>query len=156
MSVYYRQSATACIAVLGQPSGIEERYSEVDNTTMKVYHYSSNNLYFIRNKLVGYQIRDTSISVGRVKGNSFKISDKIANTLDGAVMDPTRRTLDNTSFSKSFYNFPVSETPGESRNIMYNKSSLIFLNDGNVPCDCFVELLFDSNGELFDITLTEP
>jgi hypothetical protein len=125
-----------CIRILGQPDAISNVYSEIDEDTMKLYKYGQNELYFLQGKLTSYEIKDSSIWVGEVNGQIFKIGDRLTS---------------RSARPANFQGLIINRYAGESRNMSFAFASINEIKNGNNYLDSYFELLFDSQGMLFSI-----
>lgn len=149
------ETTAKCVQLFGQPSTIANFYSEVKDETLKVYYYGSNKIYFSDSKLVGYEITSLGILVGEPNGLTIKIGDKITITTTQVRIDPGNPPRFQPVTTVSFHNFPLSNYVGKSRNMNFKSiSNLTLTSNGNV-IDSSIELLFNSNNELFNISLLD-
>ncbi|GGB97307.1 hypothetical protein GCM10011325_25800 [Dyadobacter sediminis] len=134
-------SFAECITTLGKPDSISDVYSEMDEDTLKLYSYGKCKLYFLKGKLDAWHLLDDKIAVGQANGRMFKVGDQLKPTT-GKPMD--------------FQGFAITHYDGESQNMRFKSASLNWIKSGETQLDCILELLFDSEGNLFSISKLNP
>lgn len=130
-------SSTAdCIKALGRPDNISDYYSEIDEDTMQLFTYGKSSLYFLKDKLDSFNIRDKSVRMGHINGPMYKIGD---------------RRGDN----KALGQFPITHhQSGVSKNIRYTSASVMQLQINGKGMDTLVEFLFDASDRLLSFSIT--
>ncbi len=134
--LYMGNSQKAAIAILGNPTSRSTYFSEIRNVNLDVLTYNNNKLYFDATGLVLYDIVDATIAVGKNYANSFRVGT-------------------NRGGGSTFFGLPVNTTSGKSRNIIYSAIAAAGLKSGNTPLDYGVEVLFNTNGDAFNICVLE-
>ncbi|MCF2442820.1 hypothetical protein L0657_02545 [Dyadobacter sp. CY345] len=124
-----------CQKIFGKPSSVENFYSEIDEDTLQLLNYGKNKLYFDKGIFRTFDLVDAFMSVGDSKGNIFKIGDKMK-TKNGV---------------KTFFDFKLNETPGNSWNLDFETSANAYLKRNGLVMDSGIGLLFDKNDTLFYI-----
>ncbi len=124
-----------CEKIFGKPSSVESFYSEIDEDTLQLLKYGKNKLYFDKDILRSFDLVDSFMSVGDSKGNIFKIGDEMK-TKNGI---------------KTFFDFKLNETPGNSWNLDYETSATANLKRNGLVMDSGIGLLFDNSDTLFYI-----
>ncbi|WP_128547541.1 hypothetical protein [Larkinella soli] len=110
IGLVWGESPTKCIQVFGRPSRIGHCFSEIDDDTIQVYNYGSNQIAFLDEELVSFEIVSPGISVGTVNGPTFKIGEPIR-------------------FAKvdKFFGFPMFQSSGQSRGKSFKAISIFYL-----------------------------
>ncbi|WP_141110341.1 hypothetical protein [Dyadobacter psychrophilus] len=142
-------SAAQLIAILGEPDQISDYYSEIDEDTLKLYKYGKNNIFFLHDKLVNWDLSDSGIWVGAVHGQTFKVGDKLVSQNQNFRQKPGTRP------TAQFLGFPVTHKTGISRNLHFDSACVLQLTKGAIQLDSRVELLFDRTNKLFSIALLD-
>jgi hypothetical protein len=133
--LYIGNSQKAAIAILGPPSSRSTEYSEMDNTNFDVFNYGSSKLYFSSDALVTYDISTPTIAVGKNYASSFRVGN-------------------NRGTGSTFYGLAVKTTPDTSGNFNYSSIALAGLKSGGTGLDNSIRVLFDANGNVYNISLT--
>lgn len=133
------ESTRKCRLVLGRPQRISKLFFEMDDDTATVYHYGKNRLYFLKNKLESYQIRDPSILVGEPQGLTFRINDVIQ------PKSPHR-----------FQGFPIRYEKSNSYNVNHSAHVHLALKKGTIRMDTFFNALFNEKGKLIFMATGQP
>ena len=147
--VTFGQSPQQLIAILGQPTKIEDNFNEMENVTEKVYIYGKSKFYFIGNKLDSFDINDSSISVGTIGGASSKVGDKLTITTKQIPSDPRNPGRTTTVTTKSFLDLPLDTKKAIDRNMVYASRSSVSINNS----DYFINFLFNDQDILFNIAI---
>ena len=142
-ALYLGDSSEQALKILGKPTQTETHYSEVDDAMMEVWTYHQSKLYFLKNALKDFTISDTHLWVGKARGETFKIGDKLLMHRNGN----TKTAL--------FYHYPVTIEKGRSRNIDYTESCAVTFTINGHWCENFIELLF-KNGVLINVGTFTP
>jgi len=143
--VHLGESAAKCMRALGQPEGISDYYSEIDDDTLDVFHYGKNTLTFQHNRLVNWNLRDDKIRVKYANEPMFKIGDPLA----------SQTSSSGAQTNYKFLHFDVTRKAGISQNMHFESALIIWLKDGPVSLDNHMELLFDSENKLFAISILD-
>lgn len=139
------ESPAQCMRALGQPEGISDYYSEIDNDTLDVFHYGKNTITFQQNRLVSWKLRDDKIGIKYANGPLFKTGDLLASK-SGSSGEQT---------NYKFLNLDVIRKAGMSQNMHFESALVIWLKDGPIQLDSHMELLFDSKNKLFSISILD-
>lgn len=155
IGLLWGESPTKCTQVFGQPVSITDQFSEIDDATMKVYKYGNNRIFFLNNKMIGYEILDNTIKVGAVNGQTFQIGNTMTVTVVKVPIDPRQpgRTRDENRYS--FLDFPMSFGSGTTDGKAFRALSVVQLKSGGVNTDGRIELLFNASNQLFCISMLE-
>ena len=151
--VICRETTNKILQTLGQPSGIEGYFFEMNDRNGKIYHYGSNKLYIIGDTLISFEINDPSITVSAGKSKTFKIHNKIKTEFKQGFTKNGKSSKSETS--QSFIGFPVSSISGNAFNVDYKKSLLIRLENNSQLSDSSLSLLFNDQDELIHIHYTD-
>lgn len=127
------------ISVFGKPNSISDFYAEIDEETLKVYHYGTNKFYFSKDSLSSFEINTSDFLVGQPNKQYFTIGEKI-------------KSLEN---KLQFHQFKIEKSNGKSRNLAYSYIAYAQIKAGETPTDTGIELLFDDNEKLFNIAFLQ-
>ena len=155
IGLLWGESPTKCIQVLGQPASISDQFSEIDNATMKLYKYGNNTIIFLNNRLIGYEILDNTIKVGKVNGQTFKVGDAMTVKTVQVPIDPRQPGRTRTENRYTFLDFPMSIGAGTTDGKNFKSLSVVQLKSGAINTDGRLELLFNSSNQLFCISMLE-
>lgn len=147
--VHLGESPAQCMRALGQPDGISDYYSEIDEDTINLFRYDRNTVAFLDNKLVGWDLLDHQISVEHANGQIFKVGDKAALQPRSADMPDSGRS------DYRFLGFACTHKAGISQNMYYDAAIIIGLKKGSTQLDSRLQLLFNSDHTLFCISLLD-
>ncbi len=155
ISLVWGEGTSKCAQVFGQPSNITSYQSEVDEATVTVYHYGSNTIDFIDDKMVGYELSSPTIEVGTVNSQGFKINDRASVTYTQVPKDQGPGMPGFVTEERhNFRDFPVTKASGQSRGKNFERVSVAYIKNGGTRIDSRFELLFDTNGYLKNICLS--
>jgi hypothetical protein len=147
------ESIGKAVQILGQPTSISDEYWEIDSVLVKIYNYKGNFLYFTNDVLSGFELKDSSIQVGSIGGITFKVKDRITIKIKKTNRRPGLSPI--IKRKKTFFDFSLVERDGKSRGIEYSAISVNYLSDAAANLDSRLELLFNSNDQLINISVSE-
>jgi hypothetical protein len=125
--------------VLGPPTKISRFYYEIDRAWATVWHYGSNQLFFLADRLDIAELADNRWIIGKSGTPGFRV---------GSVPKMTKPSA-NAATLLAFGNFALENKPGIARNLPYAAISYdnFKLPQGGVSDDGY-EILFDKQGKV--------
>lgn len=144
------QTSIKCQQVFRHPTQIKRYYAETEEDSVTVYSYGCNELHFLRDKLISYELSDSLIIVETAEGLRFKVGDPLS-----SVRKAFQPVKAKPHQAPTIADSPVHYELGESRGRIYQASSLIYLREGSTPLDSRYELLFNGQHKLIHIALLD-
>ena len=145
------QSPAAAIKALGWHTTREKLLDEATEDSVEVLHYRTNALYFVKDKLEGFELNDNTLALARADGQVFGVSSKLTLVLkkSGAPAAPAGTTylLDNRPLT----DLTISAEPGTSDNVNYQLRASNDTRFGDTNLDGWFEILFDKNNRVIRI-----
>ncbi|MFD1470808.1 hypothetical protein ACFQ48_21475 [Hymenobacter caeli] len=155
-ALYLGQNSEAAIRVLGNPTKTGKEFIETQEGNADVFYYKSNRLYFVKDTLVGFDLRDESLVIGETIITSFGVNYKIANTPRQIAKDTQRKSPHFINSSRILVGFVWGKNPGETRNQRYSSKFFGFLFNGPKDINSWLEILFDDSGEVINVVVGAP
>lgn len=146
--VHFAASREVATKVLCQPTKKKRLVDEIRGGFVDVALYRTNKLYFKKNSLQGFELRDNSLAYGKSPETAFRIGSKIYST--AKKPQPGATTGANYLLdAKPLAGFGVDTLWDLSRNVSHSLAVVSYPKYGGVYADeMALELLLDSNGRL--------
>ena len=145
------QSRAVAIKRLGTPTKQGKVFFEIDDDTAVVLYYHANRLYFLKDRLEGFELNDNTLVFGKSYEQAFRV---------GAVLKATAKqgALGNAGLGSRYLvgstplaGLHVNTKPGRSRNLNYKTSASNYTRWGKQGYDAWFEMLFDANNKIINI-----
>lgn len=145
------QSRAVAIKRLGTPTKQGKVFFEMDDDTAVVLYYHANRLYFLKDRLEGFELNDNTLAFGRSYEQAFRV---------GAVLKaPAKQGAPGNAGlgvrylvgSTPLVGLHVNTKPGRSRNLNYKTSASNYTRWGKQEYDAWFEMLFDANNKIINI-----
>ena len=156
--LYVGQSPKSAIKALGRPTMRGKMYFQAEEDTAVVYYYQANKLYFLKDGLVGFELRDNTLVYGKSLEQAFRIggiltteTKPVAITATTAAPVAPRYLVDNNLLK----DLKPDAKPGKARNINYQVIARNNIRHGDEKYDGWFEILFDGNNRVISIALGE-
>ncbi|MDR6197225.1 hypothetical protein [Siphonobacter sp. SORGH_AS_0500] len=153
ISLMLGEPTSKALQVLGDPNSIADEYWEHPEITVKVYTYGRNKLYFYKSKLDSYEINDSSISVGTIHGQTFKVTD--FSVIKDVVIPRGPGEPPRHEMGRFILNYQLQEGTGSSRGKNYWSNVYYYVMSGSTNLDSIFEILLDANNKIINISVTD-
>lgn len=128
------ESQTKAEQALGAPSRKGTFFMEIDNATATVYYYGTSQLYFLKGRLVSFELTDGSLLVGQDPRHAF-----------GCGV-PAQQFV-------AYYGLRLDGKSGKLNELVYHSSALARLGAG---ADDYLSILFDESGKVVRVATERP
>lgn len=145
------QSQAAAIEVLGKPTRRSKMYFEMDEDTAVVFHYRTNILYFLKDKLEGFELNDNTLAFGKSYEQAFRVGAKLTTYTKFRAPGAAEHISYAVGGTNSLRDLAVDTKPGKSRNISYQAVAYNSTRYGNVEYDGWFEILFGADHGIINI-----
>lgn len=152
--LYFGQSRAAATRALGKPTKKSKMYFEMDNDTAVVYYYRTNILYFLKDRLIDFELNDNTLAFGKLYEQAFRVGAKLTTYTKPQNSGAAARTYYAVG-SNPLQDLKVDTKPGKSRNINYQAIAHNSTRYGKVECDSWFEILFGADRKIINIATGE-
>ena len=151
LSLRIGQSRATAIKCLGTPTKQGKVFFEIDDDTAVVLYYHANRLYFLKDRLEGFELNDNTLVFGKSYEQAFRVGAILKITAKQGAPGNAGLGARYLVGSTPLVGLHVNTKSGRSRNLNYGTCASNYTRWGKQGYDAWFEMLFDANNKIINI-----
>ncbi len=123
----------------------------MDDDTAVVLYYHANRLYFLKDRLEGFELNDNTLAFGKSYEQAFRVGAVLKATAKQGAPGNAGLGARYLVGSTPLVGLNVNTKPGRSRNLSYKTCASNYTRWGKQGYDAWFEILFDANDKIINI-----